>query len=256
MILNSAKISKLRNRPRRSPMPTLADPCTIRYNPVSYYLLPASPRVLSSLSCTPVPPWPTRKYQAWFLEPLVENLKSDIGWTRLGVPYLKWTLKISLQMCHRVRMFRQNVKSSEKEWKQGIFYNKAAELDIRKQLLLSGIEKCVKHKYNSFNTALHQFKRPLISNLGQLQKNMLIWAQLWYRWIITYTTIMILIMVYLNGMERNDQYTTINAKSRETNGVSKCSELPCKCTGCPWWSGSWVGLTQIWDVPPSCFGSR
>ena len=121
MILNSAKISKLRNRPRRSPMPTLADPCTIRYNPVSYYLLPASPRVLSSLSCTPVPPWPTQKYQAWFLEPLVENLKSDIGWTRLGVPYLKWTLKISLQMCHRVRMFRQNVKSSEKEWKQGIF---------------------------------------------------------------------------------------------------------------------------------------
>ena len=102
-------------------MPTLADPCTIRYNPVSYYLLPASPRVLSSLSCTPVPPWPTQKYQAWFLEPLVENLKSDIGWTRLGVPYLKWTLKISLQMCHRVRMFRQNVKSSEKEWKQGIF---------------------------------------------------------------------------------------------------------------------------------------
>ena len=40
---------------------------------------------------------------------------------------------------------------------------------------------------------------------------------------------MILIKVYLNGMERNDQYTTINAKSRETNGVSKCSELPCKC---------------------------
>ena len=60
--------------------------------------------------------------------------------------------------------------------KAGYFYNKAAELDIRKhpsgpQLLLSGIEKCVKHKYNSFNTALHQFKRPLISNLGQLQKH-------------------------------------------------------------------------------------
>ena len=30
-------------------------------------------------------------------------------------------------------------------------------------------EMC-QHKYNSFNTALHQFKRPLISNLGQLQK--------------------------------------------------------------------------------------
>ena len=132
----------------------------------------------------------------------------------------------------------KNVQAKcEKQWKRmkaGYFYNKAAELDIRKhpsgpQLLLSGIEKCVKHKYNSFNTALHQFKRPLISNLGQLQKNMLIWAKLWYRWIITYTTIMILITVYLNGMERNDQYTTINAKSRETNGVSKCSELPCKC---------------------------
>ena len=35
--------------------------------------------------------------------------------------------------------------------------------------------------------------------------------------------------IYLNGMERNDQYTTINAKSREAKGVSKCSELPCKC---------------------------
>ena len=139
MILNSAKISKLRNRPRRSPMPTLADPCTIRYNPVSYYLLPASPRVLSSLSCTPVPPWPTQKYQAWFLEPLVENLKSDIGWTRLGVPYLKWTLKISLQMCHRVRMFRQNVKSSEKEWKQGIFITRQPRTTTKKHAYLSQI---------------------------------------------------------------------------------------------------------------------
>ena len=70
-------------------------------------------------------------------------------------------------------------EKQSKRMKAGYFCNKAAELDIRKhpsgpQLLLSGIEKCVKHKYNGFNTALHQFKRPLISNLGQLQKNMLI----------------------------------------------------------------------------------
>ena len=27
-------------------------------------------------------------------------------------------------------------------------------------------------------------------------------------------------------------------------------------TGWGWWSGSWVGLTKIWNVPPPCLGSR
>ena len=50
--------------------------------------------------------------------------------------------------------------------------------------------------------------------------------------------------------------TIYDEEMRRVHAVWLTGDIQKGNTGWGWWSGSWVGLTWIWNVPSSCLGSR